>query len=154
MSRRCEPVHNNGNHLFWWKWTNKCFYEISTIRYFFLKSRCAILGDSRLGIHVPPGTSEPSRSVDPCFRTFCINSSAHIIRIIAYSSSFSTFLKFTVSTYFDSAFFSYFYGFRCPNFGFPMVEYFVNFVNVGMLITKSKKRPMKGKKTTANNCSN
>ena len=47
-----------------------------------------------------------------------------------------------------------FYGFRCPNFGFPMVEYFVNFVNVGMLITKSKKRPMKGKKITANNCSN
>ena len=92
-------------------------------------------------------------SVDPCSRPFCINSSAHIIRIIAYSSSFSTFLKFTVSTYFDSAFFSYFYGFRCPNFGFPMVEYFVNFVNVGMLITKSKKRPMKGKKPTLNNCS-
>lgn len=94
-------------------------------------------------------------SVDPWSRPFCINSSAHIIRIIAYSSSFSTFLKFTVSTYFDSAFFlNIFMVFRCPNFGFPMVEYFVNFVNVGMLIIKSKKRPMKGKKTSANNCSN
>ena len=93
-------------------------------------------------------------SVDPWSRPFCINSSAHIIRIIAYSSSFSTFLKFTVSTYFDSAFFHIFMVFRCPNFGFPMVEYFVNFVNVGMLIIKSKKRPMKGEKNSANNCSN
>ena len=38
--------------------------------------------------------------------------------------------------------------FRCPNFGFPMVEYFANFVNVGMLITRSKKRLMKGKKSS------
>ena len=148
MSRRCEPVHNNGNHLFWWKWSNKCFYEISTIRYFFLKSRCAILGNSHLGIYGSPDQGHQYQST--LVRRSLVPTFLH--QLIGPYNTNNCLLEFIFNipqihciNILWFCIFSNFYGFRCPNFGFPMVEYFVNFVNVGMLIIKSKKRLMNGK---------
>ena len=152
MSRRCEPVYNNGNRLFWWKWSNSCFYKISTIRYF-LKSRCAILG-----VYGPPDQGHQYQST--LVRRSLVPTFLH--QLIGPYNTNNCLLEFIfnipqihcINILWFCIFFHIFMVFRCPNFGFPMVEYFVNFVNVGMPIIKSKKRPMKGKKTSANNCSN